>query len=212
MLWWQEGAAGTADRQLTRVTPSDEDRLTNQSVAVTFRRLLTLLGNRPATATSQDPAVLAEAAKRENIVDYQSRRWVQLADLTSAQLTVAFLAATAVLALCVAIYCRPVLPRAWAEKGPAKIAMLTLSTLWFSPVVWSYHPVAAVPVLAILLLRGHYRWQWVVPVVAVWVVALGLMAFDVARASGVLLWMSLLLGAGLVVFPATKDTEPQTVS
>ena len=85
--------------------------------------------------------------------------------------------------------------------------MLTLATLWFSPVVWSYHFVAATPVLAILLLRGRYRWQWVVPVVAVWAGALVLLKFDVARASGVLLWMSLLLGAGLVAFPAVVDTE-----
>ena len=79
----------------------------------------------------------------------------------------------AVLALGVAIYCRPVGIRAWAEEGPAKIAMMTLATLWFSPVVWSYHFVAATPVLAILLLRGRYRWQWVVPVVVVWGGALG---------------------------------------
>ena len=32
--------------------------------------------------------------------------------------------------------------------------MMTLATLWFSPVVWSYHFVAATPVLAILFLRG----------------------------------------------------------
>ena len=88
--------------------------------------------------------------------------------------------------------------------------MMTLATLWFSPVVWSYHFVAATPVLAILLLRGRYRWQWVVPVVVVWVGALSLLAFDAARAAGVLLWMSLLLGAGLVVFPAAADTECQT--
>ncbi len=122
----------------------------------------------------------------------------------------------AILALGVAIYCRPVrvrtdsnhgymVPdRVPAEEGPAKIAMMTLATLWFSPVVWSYHLVAATPALAILLLRGRYRWQWVVPVVVVWAGALGLLAFDAVRAAGVLLWMSLLLGAGLVVFPAER--------
>ena len=113
----------------------------------------------------------------------------------------------AILALGVAIYCRPVGSQAWAEQGPAKIAMMTLATLWFSPVVWSYHLVAATPVLAILFLRGRYRWQWVVPVVVVWAGSLGLLAFDAARAAGVLLWMSLLLGAGLVAFPAAADTE-----
>ena len=85
--------------------------------------------------------------------------------------------------------------------------MMTLATIWFSPVVWSYHLVAATPVLAILLLRSRYRWQWVVPVLAVWAGSLGLLYFDVARVAGVLLWMSLLLGAGLVVYPAAVDTE-----
>jgi hypothetical protein len=126
--------------------------------------------------------------------------------MTPAQLQIVFLATMAVLALGVAIYCRPVGPQAWPEQGPAKIAMMTLATLWFSPVVWSYHFVAAAPVLAILLLRGRYRWQWVVPVVLVWAGGLGLLAFDVARFAGVLLWMSLLLGAGLVAFSSKADT------
>ena len=113
----------------------------------------------------------------------------------------------AILALGVAIYCRPVGSQQWPTLGPAKIAMMSLATIWFSPVVWSYHLVASTPVLAILFLRGRYRWQWVVPVVVVWAGSLGLLAFDVARASGVLLWMSLLLGAGLVAYPAKADTE-----
>ena len=113
----------------------------------------------------------------------------------------------AVLAVGVAVYCRPVRSQDWAEQGPAKIAMMSLATIWFSPVVWSYHFVAAAPVLAILLLRARYRWQWVLPVVAVWAGGLGLLAFNAARCAGVLLWMSLLLGAGLVAFPAETDTN-----
>ena len=207
MLWWQDGAAGTANHQLTSVIPRDEDRLTNQSVAITLRRLLTSMGTQPAVKSVQDPAALAALAKRGAITDLEARRRVQLADLTPTQLQIVFLATMAVLALGVAIYCRPVGCQAWAEEGPAKIAMMTLATLWFSPVTWSYHFVAAAPVLAILLLRGRYRWQWVVPVVAVWVGALGLLAFGAMRASGLLLWMSLLLGVGLVAFPVGRDTE-----
>src|SRR5208282_2635900 len=45
VLWWEHGAAGTTNRQLTSVRPRDEDRLTNQSVAITLRRLLTSLGS-----------------------------------------------------------------------------------------------------------------------------------------------------------------------
>ena len=47
VLWWQDGAAGTTNRQLASAEPADEDRLTNQSVAVTLRRLLTPMGSRP---------------------------------------------------------------------------------------------------------------------------------------------------------------------
>ena len=183
---------------MTSVKPRDEDRLTNQSVAITLRRLLTSLGGQK-TAVSAD--------QHEQIIHYEARRKVQLADLTSAQLQAVFLATMAVLAVGVAVYCRPVRSHDWAEQGPAKIAMMSLATIWFSPVVWSYHFVAATPVLAILLLRARYRWQWVLPVVAVWAGGLGLLAFNVARCAGVLLWMSLLLGAGLVAVPAGADTN-----
>jgi hypothetical protein len=205
-LWWQRGAAGTADRQMTSVHPVDEDRLTNQSVAITLRRLLTSLGSQPASQASTDSAMKPATVVQQSS-DLLARRRVQLAAFTPAQLQIAFLIAMAILALGVAVYCSPINPRAWDEKGPAKIAMMMLATIWFSPVVWSYHFVAAVPVLAILLFRARYRWQRVIPVVAVWAAALSLLAFDTVRAAGVLLWMSLLLGAGLVVFPAEADTE-----
>ena len=207
VLWWRQGVAGTTNRQLTSDKPADEDRLTNQSVAVTLRRLLTSMGTRSEAESAEEQAAESDAERRERIVQLRARQRVQLADLTPAQLQTVFLATMAILALGVAVYCRPVGCQAWAKEGPAKIAMLTLATLWFSPVVWSYHPVAATPVLAILLLRGRYRWQWVVPVVAVWAGGLSLLGLNAARAAGVLLWMSLLLGVGLVVWPAAADTD-----
>jgi hypothetical protein len=206
LLWWENGAAGTANRQLASVAARDEDRLTNQSLAITLRRLLTSMGNQPKLMTAEQSAAEPEAARHERLVNSKARRRVQLADLTPAQLQAVFLAALAFLALGLAIYFRPVSQAAWANQGPAKIAMMMLATIWFSPVVWSYHFVAATPVLAILLLRGRYRWQWVAPVIAVWGLSLGLLASDTVRAAGVLLWMSLLLGAGLVLFPAKADT------
>ncbi len=207
VLWWQQGVAGTTNRQLASAKAGDEDRLTNQSVAVTLRRLLTSMGGASAEESAEDDAAQSAEAENKPVIDHKARRRVQLADLTPTQLQIVFLATMAILALGVAIYCRPVSSQAWPEQGPAKIAMMTLATLWFSPVVWSYHLVAATPVLAILLLRGRYRWQWVLPAVAVWAGAISLLAFDAARAAGVLLWMSLLVGAGLVVFPAAADTE-----
>lgn len=207
VLWWQDGAAGTMNRQLATVASGDEDRLSNESVAVVLRRLLTSLGGPPVEKSATELSADTPTAEHQQLINFKLPRWIQLADLTLQQLQVAYLATMAILALGVAIYCRPVKFQDWAEKGPAKIAMLTLATIWFSPVVWSYHFVAATPVLAILLLRGRYRWQWVVPVFVLWAGALGLLVFDAIRASGVLLWMSLILGAGLVVFPIREDTK-----
>jgi hypothetical protein len=207
VLWWEHGAAGTTSRQLASDSPRDEDRLTNQSVMITLRRLLSSLGSNPGAKSAKEQAEETEAFRQEQIANHKARRTVQLADLTPAQLQTTYFVTMIILALGVAIYCRPVKSQEWVEHGPAKIAMLTLSTIWFSPVVWSYHFVAATPVLAILFLRARYRWQWVLPVAVVWTGALGLLAFNAARVAGVLLWMSLLLGAGLVVFPQVADTE-----
>jgi len=209
VLWWQDGAAGTMNRQLATVASGDEDRLSNESVAVVLRRLLTSLGGPSAEKSATELSADTLTAKQGHLINFKLPRRIQFADLTLQQLQAAFLATMAILALGVAIYCRPVRVQDWAKQGPAKIAMLTLATIWFSPVVWGYHFVAATPVLAILLLRGRYRWQWVVPVIAVWAGALGLLAFDAIRAAGVLLWMSLILGAGLVLFPIGEDTVIQ---
>jgi alpha-1,2-mannosyltransferase len=200
VAWWHQGATRTADNQLTSPLPQDEDRLTNQSVAVTLRRLLTSLG----TVSESECAPGAEGP--EALYHLKARRRVQIADLSPGQLKAAYLAVMALLAIGVAVYCRPVNAAAWQKEGPAKIVMLTLATLWFSPVVWSYHFVAAAPALATLLLRARYRWQRAAPVVVVWIGSLCLLASHTVRAAGVLLGMSLLLGIGLVLLRAEKDT------
>ncbi len=185
--------------------------MTNQSVAVTLRRLLTSLGSLPA-ARSQDsasatPGALAEEQMYEREFHLKARRQVQLADLTPGQLQAVFLAIMGLLALGVAVYCRPRKSEG-AEGRRDKIVMITLATLWFSPVVWSYHFVAATPVLAVLLLRGRYRWQLVVPVVGLWLGAFCLLKFEAARAAGVLLWMTLLLGAAFAGLPVASESLP----
>jgi hypothetical protein len=55
-----------------------------------------------------------------------------------------------------------------------------------------------------LLLRARYRWTLVMPVFVIWCAALCLLGFATMRAAGVLLWMSLLIGAGLLVYPAYR--------
>ena len=162
MSWWRQGAEGTANRQLTANYPIDEDRLTNQSVAITLRRLLTSLGitrrvkdvsAEPTQASnSQAEPVPDTVVHREMTPAGLIRQHVQIADLTAGQLHAAYLVVSAMLFLAVAYYCRP-------EKGTslisvpnnaAKFVMLSLATLWFSPVTWSYHFVAATPAVAAL--------------------------------------------------------------
>jgi hypothetical protein len=221
VLWWQQGAQGTADRQLTADKPVDEDRLTNQSVAITLRRLLTSLGTTaPVMSISSDSVEQADSLRtverRELTPSGRIRHRVQFADLSANQLHAAYLIVSALLFFAVAFYCRP-------EKGTSlisarqqgdsvgseststyapKLVMLSLATLWFSPVTWSYHFVAATPAVAALLLRARYRPAWVIPVFVVWCAALCLLGFATMRAAGVLLAMSLLIGIGLLVYPA----------
>ncbi len=222
VLWWQQGAQGTANRQLTADHPVDEDRLTNQSVAITLRRLLTSLGTKVPVrdvAAEGSPSARSPdaAAPRELTPSGRIRRHVQIADLTADQLQIAYLVVSALLFLAVAYYCRPEMkkgtslisaPRREITSGgmvssgyQSKLVMLTLATLWFSPVTWSYHFVAATPAVAALLLRARYRWAWVIPVVVVWCAALCLLSFAAMRTAGVLLWMSLLIGGGLILYP-----------
>jgi hypothetical protein len=202
VAWWHQGAQGTADRQLTADRPVDEDRLTNQSVAITLRRLLTSLGT---TITVQDAAPGA-IAHREISTSGRIRHRVQIADLSANQLHATYLAISALLFLAVAYYCRPFGHHSWASSGPQKLVMLMLATLWFSPVTWSYHFVAATPAVAALLLRARYRWVLVLPIFVVWCAAHCLLGFATMRAAGVLLWMSVFVGVGLLVYPAFRKT------
>jgi hypothetical protein len=186
--WWHRGVTGTMLRQLARERVGDEDRPTNQSLAVTVRRLLSSHG---------DPADTA-------------RRRVVLAELTPEQLQAVFLGATALLAVGVAAFCRRERKGAPARQGPdelpAQIALVVLATLWFSPVVWSYHLTAATPALAVVLYRCRHHQPAAWAVVGAWLTALGLLACPVARAAGILLWLSLLLGLALV---RTRRAEPE---
>ena len=180
--WWNRGAAQTMNRQLDYPGASDEDRLTNQSLAVIVRRLLSSHG---------DPTDIV-------------RQRVVLAHLTQRQLQVVFLGATAILTLGIAAFCRrrPGTPgREGPDDVPAQVALVVLATLWFSPVVWSYHLTAATPALALVLYRWRHRRAVAYAASGVWLAGLGLLAQPVgpfARAVGVLLWLSLLLGLALV--------------
>ena len=186
VVWWNDGAAGTTNRQLTCPVYGDEDRLTNQSVAITLRRLFSTLGMLPNSP----------------------RQFVLLTELTGPDLQKLYVAANLLLLGGVAVFCWPRKGAVWDMRLSAQTAMVLLATLWLSPVIWSYHFTAATPALAILiegLHRQQRRWMWLV--ICLWLGGLCLLAFPVARAGGVLLWLSLLVGAALAWLGDRKGAE-----
>lgn len=192
--WWKSEAHGRRDLMLTEYQGIDEDRLTNQSVTIMVRRLLSQMGCGVNAA----------------------RDAVAIGHLTPQQLKAVYMTVMGLLGLGVLVFCRrpgrDLSPAQWS----AEIALIVLSTLWFSPLVWSYHPTAATPALAILVARSpkHTRLVWAVAVF--WLLSQILLAWPVARAAGVLLWANLLVGAVLIwtsrntTPSASNETEPKT--
>ena len=176
LRWWNQEGARSTSQQLTANGLIDEDRLTNQSTMVMMRRLLTRFGGKL----------------------HYAKLYPWRANLNAAQLTAAYALVTALLGLGVAVYCRrparATSPGQWSNE----IAMAALSTLWFSPVVWSYYPTAAAPALAVVLGKVARRpgVAWVVS--CTWMAAIALLGLNAVRAWGDLLWLSFALGATLV--------------
>jgi alpha-1,2-mannosyltransferase len=167
--WFWHDAVGTSERELAEDTNDDEDRITNQSLIVVIRRFVTDRGGFPQ---------------------------LSLARLSPGQLTLTVASVTGGLGLAVlSVLCRP---RGFAPPDDAgEISLVTLCTIWFSPVVWSYHFVAAVPALALVLSRqAAARRRWIV--IGGWCLALALFGVESARAGGHLLGASLCVGGSLV--------------
>ena len=190
--WWQTEAQGTRNRMLIETGPIDEDRLTNQSVTITVRRLLTHMG------CGHNPA----------------RDTVALGHLTPAQVQTVYTAVMGLLGLGILVFCRRPGRDLSPDQWSAEIALLVLSTLWFSPLVWSYHPTAATPALAIVMARAAKHLRLAQTVAVVWLLSQILLGWPVARATGVLLWANLFVGGALVwtsmrATPASsQDAEP----
>jgi alpha-1,2-mannosyltransferase len=176
VTWWQQGATGTTIRQLTSPWHEDEDRLTNQSVAIMVRRLFSTLGSTPDSP----------------------RRFLAMAHLDGVQIEGLFAAITALIVGAVVAFCRPARRGRPSAPTPPQIAMAVLATLWLSPVMWSYHMTAATPALALVLKRfwGQRRGRLAV---VVWMACLCLLAIPIVRAAGVLLWLSVATGAVLAM-------------
>jgi hypothetical protein len=176
LKWWHNEGAGAARRQLNHSDSVDEDRLTNQSMPVILRRVLTSAGSTPGSV--RDQLILAHLSRR--------------------QLKAVYLATMGLFGLAILLVCRRpgrlLSDRQWGTE----IALMLLATMWFSPVVWGYHPTAVTPALAIVLSHEPRRPGTVRAMVCVWLLALVLMAFPLARACGVLMGASFLIAAVLV--------------
>ena len=154
--WFHSEVHGEQNRMLTDARPLDEDRLNNQSMTIVMRRLLTDMGH----GTAADRAVAAHRGERVQpgevgSVDYGGfRPNVTIAHLTPNQLQFTYAATMLLLALGILIYCRrpgrDLSPKRWSTE----IALVVLATLWFSPLVWSYHITAALPALAVIFARA----------------------------------------------------------
>ena len=173
--WWNQEGARSTSQQLTGHGLIDEDRLTNQSTMVVMRRLLTRFGGELL------PPIRTCCGRIS----------------TPTQLTAAYVIVLGLLGLGVAVYCRRPAARNVAgtmvqrdrHDGP-------LDALVFA-VVWSYHPTAAAPALAVVLGKVSPAPGLAWAVTCAWMAAISLLGLNVARAWGDLLWLSLALGAML---------------
>jgi len=174
--WLAQEGCGSTSRQLNCVGCVDEDRPRNQSTVAVLRRLLTKYGN------------------QINPV----RHSVILAKLSPRELTGVYLAVVGLLGLAVAVFCRRAGRATSGPQWSAEIALVALTTLWVSPVVWSYHSTAAAPALAVVLGKSQRsRWlAWLV--IVVWMLGVCLLGSPLARACGSQLWINLLLGLALL--------------
>ncbi len=152
-LWLEGEVCGVQNHMLTEVDPIDEDRITNQSIAVVMRHLLTHMGE-GLPADRDVSAALHGVTVHPGQVGLAGRGGqrpnVAMANLNAGQLQAAYATVMSLLALAIVIYCRrpgrDLRPGQWATE----IALVVLATLWFSPLVWSYHLTAALPALAVV--------------------------------------------------------------
>jgi hypothetical protein len=93
-----------------------------------------------------------------------------------------------------------------------EIALMTLATLWFSPVVCGYHPTAATPALMLVLARVGRRPMLLGTTIVGWLTAMSLLGWPLARAFGEMFWTTILLGGMLVAtsrwFPRREEDPP----
>lgn len=195
VAWMNRDAAGTVSLLLNEERGVAEQRVTNQSTLAVLRRVLTQHG------VVSDPDL--------NWMD-EARNQAAIGNLSSSQLTVVYVAFSGTLLLLIGLFLRhggqALSPTQWSTE----IALVVASSLWFSPIAPSYHPIVMAPILAILFARGNFRPLGLLAL-ALWLLAMSGHAWPTARAFGQVLWISLLLG-GLLVWSSTASMEKARIS
>jgi hypothetical protein len=177
--WWSSHAQGASDRILTSHEFPIELRSRNQSLAAILRRTLT------ATGIS------------DNTIAFEVSNY-SLASLSTGQVKLLFFAAQLGLLAFLGWQFRG-RPRAMTGSDWLReISLVCLATMWFSPIVWSYHHLSAAPAWAVILLRAEGRRGKVWLMIGLWALSLALIGIPAVRAYGGMYWMSIFLGGAVM--------------
>jgi hypothetical protein len=177
--WWSQHAQGVTARILTSQEFPIELRSRNQGLAAILRRTLT------ATGIS------------DNTIVFEISHF-SFASLSTQQVKTLYYAAQVCLLALLAWQFRQRASAMSSGDWLREISLVCLGTMWFSPIVWSYHHISATPAMAVILMRAEARRGKVWLIIALWVVSLGLIGIPAVRAFGGMYWMSLALGGAVL--------------
>jgi hypothetical protein len=190
VAWMNRDAAGTVSLLLNEEGGVAEQRITNQSMPSVLRRVLTQFG------------VTSESDRSEYGM---ARNRAAVGHLNSTQLKLVYVTLSGTLLLAIGWFLRrpgrSLSPSQWSTE----IALVIASSLWFSPIAPSYHPMVMAPVLALLFARGNFQLLGFSALV-VWLLAMAGHAWPLARGFGHVLWLTMFLGA-MLVWSATRTGE-----
>jgi len=191
VAWMNRDAAGTIALLLNEEGGVAEQRVTNQSMLAVLRRVLTQFG-----VSSDLDLNWMDAARNQAAIGH----------VNSAHLRLVYVAFSGtLLLLLIGPFLRDSGRTLSATRWPTEIALVVASSLWFSPIAPSYHPIVMAPVLAILFARGSFRPLGILAL-ALWILAMSGHAWPMARAFGHVLWLTMILG-GMLVWSSTREMQ-----
>jgi hypothetical protein len=188
--WYANQATGAKDRILDHPEVIDEDRLSNQSLPIVLRRLLTQLGSTELPGGQMPPVA--------------ERCMVAFGNLEPRQLRMVYFTVVGLLGLTILVFCRRSAASTTPAQWASEIALLAMATVYFSPVAWCYHHTAAFPILVVILgcWPQHPKIAWFT--IVLWLLASILLGSELGRALGEMLWAELILGA-LLLFTSGRS-------